>query len=74
VPIFAMNGAALGIEWDMTSKSSWTVSILVPLGLAVMGVLIGARVGGAPHTVTRAEPESHPFPPPHPMARRRSAG
>lgn len=40
-PIFAMNGASLGVLWLMTNKPGWTISISVPFALAMAGALIG---------------------------------
>jgi len=40
-PVFAMNGAVLGVLWLMTNKPDWTISIGVPLVLAVVGAVIG---------------------------------
>ena len=40
-PIFAMNGAVLGVLWLMTNKPGWTISIGVPLALAAVGAVLG---------------------------------
>jgi hypothetical protein len=40
-PLFAMNGAVLGVLWLMTNKPGWTVSLGVPLALAAVGAVLG---------------------------------
>jgi len=57
-PIFAMNGAVLGVLWLMTNKPGWTVSLGVPLTLAVVGAVLGRAlyrpgIAGADRDATR---------------------
>jgi hypothetical protein len=43
-PIFAMNGAALGVLWLMTNKPGWAMSIGVPAALALLGYSIAHAI------------------------------
>ena len=45
-PIFAMNGAVLGVLWLMTNKPGWAISIGVPLALAAVGAVAGRALHG----------------------------
>jgi hypothetical protein len=57
-PIFAMNGAVLGVLWLMTNKPDWTISLGVPLALAAVGAVLGRAlyrpgIAGADRAATR---------------------
>lgn len=41
---FAMNGAAVGILWLMTTKPGWLGSVTVALGLTAIGAIVGSAV------------------------------
>ena len=71
-PVFAMNGAALGVVWIMASKPGLMGSILFPLVLAGLGALIGTRLRVSRPAERRQGSVERSFAPP-PMARRRSA-
>jgi hypothetical protein len=44
VGLSANNGAAIGVVWLMTNKPGWTASILIVLGLALVGAFIGFAI------------------------------
>ena len=46
-PVFAMNGAAMGVVWLMTTKPGWAVAIAVPLVLTLAGAVAGMNVSRA---------------------------
>jgi Predicted integral membrane protein (DUF2269) len=68
--IFAMNGLALAMVWLMVMKPGWTGAVLIPVVLAAIGWLAGARVTHGVRTPDHARPrERHAGPPlgrPHP--------
>lgn len=43
-PVFAMNGAAMGVVWLMTTKPGWAISIALPLLLTLVGAVAGMNV------------------------------
>jgi hypothetical protein len=55
--LFGINTAALGVLFVMTTKLDWVAAISVVVGLAVIGVFIGARLAGA-DAVSRPGDES----------------
>jgi hypothetical protein len=46
-PVFAMNGAAMGVVWLMTTKPGWGVSIALPMLLTLAGAVAGMNVSKA---------------------------
>jgi len=49
-PVFAMNGAAMGVVWLMTTKPDWSVSIALPVLLTLAGAVAGMNVSKAKKT------------------------
>ena len=47
--LFALNTAALGVMFVMTTKIGWVAAISVVVGLALFGAFVGARLVAADH-------------------------